>query len=263
MCAKDPAPLTGTTPPSAGGNQRTKPPSVGGKKIITCSNGKTVSCSSGTRDCFDDSPTFCSTDATKPGGTGSSGSGGSVGGGCIGKLITEGEVCKAKQQGSCDGNCEWKADKNTCDLDGMYALQLMSTGGQQDSGMGGMLQLSMKCGGVRDNGVCSADADCEWKDEENKCDVDGLKALGMMMSGGGGGQDSGMGGMLQLSMKCGGVRDKGVCSADADCEWKDGENKCDVDGLKALGMMMTPAGTPPFCRDLYLFLKGRIILNKR
>ena len=47
--------------------QRIKPPSVGGKKTITCSSSKTVNCSSGTRDCFDDSPTLCSTDATKPG----------------------------------------------------------------------------------------------------------------------------------------------------------------------------------------------------
>jgi len=120
--------------------------------------------------------------------------------------------------------------ENKCDVSGVLAMQLMMGGG--DGGpMMEMMTAAGQCNPLPQSS-CGG-ADCEWKEEENKCDVNGLKMLGLMM----GGDDGGglLGPMLAASAACGSLQ-QAQCTGE-DCSWKAGESKCDVSPMASLRHM--------------------------
>jgi len=154
--------------------------------------------------------------------------------GVMAELMTKGAACSALHSDTCSANsdCEWKADENKCDLDGLIAMRLIM-GGSSSGPMAELMTKGAACSALRSD-TCSANSDCEWKAEENKCDIDGLMAMRLMMNGSIGGP---MAELITKSAACSALI-SGTCSANSDCEWKANENKCDLNGLIVMQVMM-------------------------
>merc|ERR1712087_815177 len=144
------------------------------------------------------------------------------------ELMQKGMPCSAKTQPTCDGDCEWKADENKCDLSGMVAMQLMMGVGD-NSTLADLMHKGITCN-AKTQPTC--DGDCEWKADESKCDLNGIVAMQLMM---GGGDNSAMAELMQKGMTCS-AKTQPTC--DRDCEWKADENKCDLNGMVAMQLMM-------------------------
>merc|ERR1712196_392584 len=91
------------------------------------------------------------------------------------------------------------------------------------------MQKAMECSS-KSSATCSGD--CEWKQDENKCDLNGAVAMQAMT----GGTDSNnpMASLMQKAMQC---SSKSSAACTGDCEWKQGENKCDLNAAVALQSM--------------------------
>merc|ERR1712025_858073 len=90
----------------------------------------------------------------------------------------------------------------------------------------------MECSS-KSSAACSGD--CEWKQDQNKCDLNGAVAMQAMM-GAAGGANNPMAALAQKAMECS-SKASGACNGD--CEWKQDENKCDLNGAVAMQAMMT------------------------
>merc|ERR1740121_43402 len=137
-------------------------------------------------------------------------------------------ACNAKAQPTCEGDCEWKADENKCDIGGAAAMQLVM-GGSGNSAMTRLMQKGLECN-AKTQPTC--DGECEWKAEEKKCDISGAATIQLMM---GGGENTAMGDLMQKGMMCN-AKTQPTC--DGECEWKADEKKCDLSGIVAMQLMM-------------------------
>merc|ERR1712039_543849 len=107
----------------------------------------------------------------------------------------------------------------------------MGGGTGSNNPMVDLMQKAAECSS-KSSGACTGD--CEWKQDENKCDVNGAIAMQAMMGGGTGGNNP-MADLMQKSITCS-SKSSGACTGD--CEWKQDENKCDVNGIIAMQAMM-------------------------
>merc|ERR1719160_1295816 len=150
----------------------------------------------------------------------------------IAALAQKAMQCSSKSSAACTGDCEWKQDENKCDLNGIVAMQaMMGAQGGANNPMAALAQKAMECSS-KSSGACSGD--CEWKQDENKCDLSGAVAMQAMM-GAAGGADNPMGALMQKAMVC---SSKSTDTCSGECEWKQAENKCDLSGVVAMQAMM-------------------------
>merc|ERR1712224_886941 len=100
----------------------------------------------------------------------------------------------------------------------------MMNGTDANNPMLALMQKGMECSS-KSSAACSGD--CEWKQDENKCDLNGLVAMQAMMGPLMGGTDSSnpIAPLLQKAMEC---SSKSSAACTGDCEWKQGEDKCDL-----------------------------------
>merc|ERR1712196_619082 len=110
----------------------------------------------------------------------------------------------------------------------------MMGGTDSNSPKTSLMQKAMECSS-KSSAACSGD--CEWKQDENKCDLNGAVAMQAMT----GGTDSNnpMASLMQKAMQC---SSKSSAACSGDCEWKQDENKCDLNGAVAMQAMMGDAG---------------------
>jgi len=116
---------------------------------------------------------------------------------------------------------------------------------------GPMAELMTKgasCGALT-SGTCSTNSDCEWKAAENKCDLNEVITMQLMMGSSSGGP---MAELMTKGAACNALN-IGTCSANSDCEWKAAENKCDLNGAVALQLMMGSGNGGPMAE---LMTKG-------
>merc|ERR1711981_621576 len=97
--------------------------------------------------------------------------------------------------------------------------------------MAGLMQKAMQCSS---KSLAACSGDCEWKQDENKCDLNGVVAMQAIMSAAGGANNP-MAALAQKAVECS-SKASGACIGD--CEWKQDENKCDVNGAVAMQAMM-------------------------
>merc|ERR1719428_2257795 len=100
---------------------------------------------------------------------------------------------------------------------------MMGAAGGADNPMAALAQKAMECSS-KASGACVGD--CEWKQDENKCDLNGAVAMQAMM-GAAGGADNPMAALAQKAMEC---SSKASSACTGDCEWKQDENQCDLNG---------------------------------
>merc|ERR1711904_655270 len=111
----------------------------------------------------------------------------------------------------------------------------MMGGTDSNNPIAALMQKAMECSS-KSSADCSGN--CEWKQDENKCDLNGVFAMQAMM-GAQGGANNPMAELAQKAMECS-SKSSGACSGD--CEWKQDENKCDLNAAVAMQAMMGAAG---------------------
>merc|ERR1712032_1046573 len=92
----------------------------------------------------------------------------------MGDLMQKGMMCNAKTEPTCDGDCEWRADENKCDLNKLLAMQL--------AGAFTMTEMAIECNA---KGQQACKDECKWIAYENKCDLDPQMAVDMFCEDGG------------------------------------------------------------------------------
>merc|ERR1719191_2533187 len=97
--------------------------------------------------------------------------------------------------------------------------------------MAALAQKAMECSSKASD-ACSGD--CEWKQDENKCDLNGAVAMQAMM-GTAVGANNPMAALAQKAMEC---SSKASDTCSGDCEWKQDENKCDLNAVVAMQAVM-------------------------
>merc|ERR1719343_1393488 len=150
------------------------------------------------------------------------------------ELMAKAATCNALISETCSANsdCEWNSGDSKCDLNETVAMQLMMS----DSTGGPMAELMAKdatCNALISE-TCSANSDCEWKSEDNNCDLSGVVAMQLMMGGNTGGP---MAELMAKGAACNTLTSE-TCSSNPDCEWNSEDNKCDLNGMVAMQLMM-------------------------
>lgn len=131
-------------------------------------------------------------------------------------LLQTSAECSTTAQGSCNGNCQWEANK--CDVSGLYAQQQIQS---DPEAMNLITQAALTCG-PKSRQACTGDQ-CDWDGQKNECGIHG-QVMAMAMLGG----SEGMAKVMQVAGTCA-AKSQGQCSGD--CMWEN--SQCAV----------TPAGT--------------------
>jgi len=142
-------------------------------------------------------------------------------------------MCNAKTQPTCNGDCEWRVDDDMCDLQFIFAMQLMmadanntAMGGGDNNAYAVLIQKTAMCS-AKTQPTCNGD--CEWRADENKCDLNEMLAM----------QLGGAFTMTEMAVEC---NAKAQQACNKECKWIADENKCDLNPQMAVEIICEDGG---------------------